>query len=137
MLQCQRKSASEYFNYKNTFSIVLFFFVDANYNFVCVDAGFRGRIPGSGVFTNAELYKKLKTKILYLPQPVPLNGREENATYFFIGDGDFPSNENLMKVYPRQYPEGSKERIFNYRICRTRRVVERIWPRVIRFPSAS
>ena len=29
-----------------------------------------------------------------------------------------------MKVYPGQHPKGSKERIFNYRICRARRVVE-------------
>jgi len=32
-----------------------------------------------------------------------------------------------MKVYPGQHPKGSKERIFNYRICRTRRVVENIF----------
>jgi hypothetical protein len=32
VLQCPRKSASEYFNYKNAFSIVLFALVDANYN---------------------------------------------------------------------------------------------------------
>jgi len=98
---------------------------------VCVDAGCQGRIPNSGAFTNTVPYKKLETKILYLPQPVPLNGREKR--YIFIY---FSSAENLMKVYPRQYPEGSKERIFNYRICIVRRVLlERMWPRVIVFPS--
>jgi len=35
VLQCPRNSASEYFNYKNAVSIVLFALVDANYNFVC------------------------------------------------------------------------------------------------------
>ena len=38
VLQCPRNSASEYFNYKNAFSIVLFALVDANYNFMFVDA---------------------------------------------------------------------------------------------------
>jgi len=100
------------------------FFVDANYYFVCVEVECQGRIPDSGVFTNTELYKKLVTKILYLPQPVPLNGREKKIllSLLYIEDEDFPSSENLMKVYPRKYPEGSKERIFNYRICRARRV---------------
>jgi len=50
VLQCQRKSANEYFDCKTTFSIVLFFFVDDNYNFVCVDAGCQGRIQDNGVF---------------------------------------------------------------------------------------
>ena len=47
--------------------------------------------------------------------------------YFFIGDEAFHLRENLMKVYPGQHPKGSKERIFNYRICRARRVVENVF----------
>jgi hypothetical protein len=73
-------------------------------------------------FTNTELYKKLETKNLRLPQPVPFNGGEKSVPYFFIGDKAFPLDENLMKIYPGQHPKGSKERIFNYRICRARRV---------------
>jgi len=83
VLQCPRNSASEYFNYKNAFSIVLFALVDANYSFMFVGAGFQGRISGSGVFTNTELYKKLETKTLCLPQTVPLNVREKRVPYFF------------------------------------------------------
>jgi len=32
-----------------------------------------------------------------------------------------------MKVYPGQLSKGSKERIFNYRICKARRVVENVF----------
>jgi hypothetical protein len=64
VLQCPRYSANEYFNYKNAFSIVLFALVDANYNFMFVDAGCWGRISDSGVITNTELYTKLETKKL-------------------------------------------------------------------------
>jgi hypothetical protein len=81
----------------------------------------------SGVFANTELYKKLEAKTLCLPQPVPLNGREKSVPFFFIGDEAFHLSENLMKVYPGQHPKGSKERIFNYRICRARRVVENVF----------
>jgi len=83
VLQCPRNNASEYFNYKNAFSIVLFALVDANYNFMFVDAGCQGRISESGVFTNTELYKKLDAKTLCLPQPVPLNGREKKCSILF------------------------------------------------------
>jgi hypothetical protein len=61
VLQCPRNSASEYFNYKNTFSNVLFALVYANYNFMFVNAGCRGRISDVGGFTNTKLYKKLET----------------------------------------------------------------------------
>jgi len=92
-----------------------------------VDAGCQGRISDSGVLTNTELYKKLETKTSCFPQLVPLNRREKSVPYFFIGDEAFPLSENLMKVYPGQHPKGSKERIFNYRICRARRVVENVF----------
>ena len=55
--QCATNKTSEYVSYKNTFSIVPFALVDANYNFMFVDAGFQGRIPDSGVVTNVELCK--------------------------------------------------------------------------------
>jgi len=84
VLQCPRNSASEYFNYKNAFITVLFALVDANYNFIFVDAGCEGRNSDRGVFTNTELYKKLEAKNLSLPQPVPLNGREKSVPYFFL-----------------------------------------------------
>lgn len=32
-----------------------------------------------------------------------------------------------MKVYPGYYTKGSKQRIFNYRLCRARRVVENVF----------
>ena len=127
VLQCPRNSASEYFNYTNAFSIVLFALVDANYNFMFVNVGCQGRISDSCVFANTELYKKLETKTLCLPQPVPLNWREKSVPYFFTGDEAFPLSENLMKVYPGQHPEGSKEQIFNYRTCRAQRVVENVF----------
>jgi hypothetical protein len=84
VLQCPRNNASEYFNYKNAFSIVLFALVDANNNFMFVDAGCQGRISDSGVFTNTELYKKLEAKNLCLPQPVPLNGTEKVLHTFLL-----------------------------------------------------
>ena len=57
----------------------------------------------------------------------PFKQERKKFSYFFIGDEAFPLSENLLKVYPGQHPKGSKERIFNYRICRARRVVENVF----------
>ena len=82
----------------------------------------------TAVLLQTELHKKLETNTLCLPQAVPLNGREKKSVpYFFIGDEAFPLSENLMKVYPGRHPKGSKERIFNYRICKSWRVVENVF----------
>jgi hypothetical protein len=96
----------------NTFSIVLFALVDANYKFMFVDVGSQGRIADSGVVTNTELYKIWKQKPR-LSQPMPFNGREKRVPYFFIGVEAFPLIENLIKGYPGQHSKASKERIFN------------------------
>jgi len=51
----------------------------------------------------------------------------KKCSIHFIGDEAFPLSENLMKVYPGQHPKNSKERIFNYKICRARRVEENVF----------
>ncbi|XP_011884009.1 PREDICTED: uncharacterized protein LOC105571142, partial [Vollenhovia emeryi] len=128
IIQCPIRSGSEFFSYKEMFSIVLFALVDANYNFMFVDVGCQGRISDGGVFANTELYNKLETKSLRIPQPTPLvNGSTKCIPYFIIGDEAFALTEYLMKVYPGFYPKGSKERIYNYRICRARRIVENVF----------
>ena len=83
VLQCPRNSAGVYFNYKNAFGIVLIALVGADYNFMFVDAECQGRISDSGIFSNTELYKKLETKTLCLPRPVPLSGREKCSILFY------------------------------------------------------
>ena len=108
VLQSPRNSVNEYFNYKNAITIVLFTLLDANYNFMFVDDGCQGRISDSGTVMNTALRKSLPTKTLHLPQPVPLNRREKVFHTYFTGDAALPWSENLMKVYPGQYPKGLK-----------------------------
>jgi hypothetical protein len=122
VLQCPRNSASEHFNYKNVFSIVLFAIVDANYKFMFVDAGCQGRISDIVFLRTLSCIKNWKQKPYVLLSLFLLNGTVKSVPYFFIGDEAFPLGENLTKVYPGQHPKGSKERIFKYSICRARRV---------------
>lgn len=127
VLQAPINSGSEFFNYKSSFSIVLFALVDADYNFLFVDVGCQGRISDGGVFKNSELNNKLQQNSLCFPKAEPLQGRQNQVPYFFIGDDAFALNDNLMKPYSGIHPKGSLERLFNYRICRARRVVENVF----------
>nr|CAI5846621.1 unnamed protein product [Callosobruchus analis] len=50
-------SGSEFYNYKGTFSIVLFAIANANYNFLYASVGCQGRISDGGVFKSTSFHK--------------------------------------------------------------------------------
>lgn len=124
VIQSPHKSGSEFFNYKGTFSIVLMALVDAHYNFIFVDIGCQGRISDGGVFRNTTLWKKLENDQLILPADEPLPSKTNTLPYVFLGDDAFALNKHMMKPYTGVYEKGNAKRIFNYRLCRARRVVE-------------
>ncbi|XP_023311663.1 uncharacterized protein LOC111692132 [Anoplophora glabripennis] len=93
-------SGTEYYNYKNFFSIVLFAFVDANYNFMYVDIGCQGWISDGGVFKNTNLYRKLERNELNIPAPCPLQVPYlPEGPYMLLGDKAFSLNEYTMKPF--------------------------------------
>ncbi|XP_046665756.1 uncharacterized protein LOC124357762 [Homalodisca vitripennis] len=123
-IQCPPKSGSEYFNYKSFFSFVLFALVDADYNFMFVDVGCQSRISDGGVFKNSQLYDNIEKGNLKLPPPSPLPNSSIPSPYVILGDDAFALSDSLMKPYSGYHPQGSPERIYNYRLSRARRVVE-------------
>lgn len=125
-IQAPPNEGSYYFNYKGFHSIVLLALVDANYNFIYIDCGGNGRISDGGIYKNSSLYKAMNgnTNALKIPARKPLPGRKQNVSYCIIGDDAFALNHNLMKPYPRSANLSAKQKIFNYRLCRARRVVE-------------
>ncbi|CAH2010569.1 unnamed protein product [Acanthoscelides obtectus] len=85
----------------------------------------QGRISDGGVFNNCELNEKIQNNALNIPEPTDaLPARTEEVPYYFVGDEAFALSENMMKVYSGYHERGSKERIYNYRLCRAHRVVE-------------
>lgn len=101
--------------------------VDADYNFLYVDIGCQGGVSDGGVFKNCQLYKDLAEQKLHFPAPSILPGRQENVPFVFVADEAFAMSENIMKPYSGLHPKGTKERIFNYRLSRARRVVENVF----------
>lgn len=120
-------SGSEFINYKGTFSIVMMALVDANYCFSYVDIGCQGRISDGGVFRNTSLFKKLEEGELNIPLPHPISSNGPPLPYVIVADDAFSLSQNLMKPYPGNHDKGSKERHFNYRLSRARRVVENVF----------
>lgn len=127
LLQAPIHSGSDYYNYKSFFSIVLFALVDAEYNFLYANVGCQGRISDGGVFRNSDLFKKLEKNCLNLPPCSTLPGKNKKIPFVYLGDEAFPLTQNIMKPYSGLHPSGSKQRIFNYRISRSRRVVENVF----------
>lgn len=126
-LQCPPKSGSDYINYKKYFSIVLFALVDADYNFLYANVGCQGRISDGGVFNNSALCRLLNDNELNIPHKTPLPGRNLPVPYFFLGDDAFPLQPHIIKAYDGNHTMGSSKRVFNYRVCRGRRVVENVF----------
>lgn len=120
------KSGSYFFNYKGTFSIVLFAIVNANYEFIYIHEGTNGRISDGGVLRRTDFFDKLENHDLNIPEPEKLTSSSFVCPYGFIGDEAFSLSENVWKPFP-QIGISKEERIFNYRLSRARRVVENVF----------
>ena len=116
-------SGSYYFNYKNSFSIVLLALVDANYRFIYIDVGCNGRISDGGVFRNSSLSLALSENSLNMPDPRIVDGDDSPLPYVVVADDAFPLKTYIMKPYSQRGLTPEK-RIFNYRFSRARRIVE-------------
>ena len=97
--------------------------VDHDYKFIFVDPGFNGRIGDSGVFRNSFLSRSLEENSLNIPEPSILDDTETVVPYIIVGDDAFPLRPYIMKPYGKRALT-VEERIFNYRLSRTRRIVE-------------
>lgn len=113
-------SGSYFYNYKGYFSIVLLAVVDANLEFIYANVGQNGRISDGGVIDNTMFYKKLKKGDLNVPKKEETIG---NLNFVFVGDEAFSLREDFLKPYA-QKGLTYDQRIFNYRLSRSRRVVE-------------
>ena len=123
LIKQPKNSGSYYFNYKNTFSIVLLALVDANYKFIYVDVGCNGRISDGGVFRNSTLSTALEENLVCVPKARIMDDGNTELPYVVVADDAFPLKVNIMKPYPFRGLSFDK-RIYNCRLSRARRIVE-------------
>lgn len=116
-------SGSAFYNYKQQHSIVLLAMADANYNFTYVNVGMNGRISDGGIFWESDLAKALEKNWLNFPEDRPLPGRTKAVPCVIVADAAFTLSNYILKPYPFR-GLNEKQRIFNYRLSRARRVIE-------------
>ena len=116
-------SGSLYHNYKVFFSIVLMGLVDADYKFIWADVGGCGHMSDSQIFQDCELHDCIEEGSIGFPEADELPGDDKKTPYFILGDDIFALRRYLMKPFTIRRMN-KKERIYNYRISRGRRVVE-------------
>ena len=90
---------SEYYNYKNTKSIVLLVVAGSNYEVTWADVGMNGRISDGGVLKRNKLGQMLEERSLNLPALEALPGRSVPTPYVFIGDDALALQPNFMKPF--------------------------------------
>ena len=97
--------------------------MDADYKFIYVDVGCNGRISDGGVFKNCSLYHPMEANNLNMNSKCRLPGIDTDVPYAFVADDAFPLKTYILKPYGQ--PNLTKQkRVFNYRLSRSRRIVE-------------
>lgn len=78
---------------------MLFAGADANYKFIFVDIGGKGRFGDAYIFENCKFGKNLKNGTLNLPAPMSLITGGELLPHVVIGDGAFALLANCICPY--------------------------------------
>ena len=115
-------SGSFYYNYKGFHSMVLLAIANANYEFLHVSFGTKGRISDGGVIENTDFYLKLLAGELKLPELNPKN----ELPFVFVSDEAFAMRKDFLKPFNVRALDNQR-RIFNYRLSRARRVIENVF----------
>ncbi|EFA13153.1 Putative nuclease HARBI1-like Protein [Tribolium castaneum] len=122
-VQAPPNSGSLFYNYKNSFNIVLLAACDANYIFTLIDIGAYGSQSDGGIFKESIFGRAMESNNLNIPPDDYIPATNVKIPYAVVADEAFPLKKFIMRPYPgRQLTH--KKRIFNYRLSRARRVIE-------------
>ncbi|KAK4876884.1 hypothetical protein RN001_009390 [Aquatica leii] len=100
-----------YYNYKGFYSIVLLALVNANKEFIMIDAGMNGKVSDGGVFFYSKLGSLIENEAFnqLLPQSSTLPNTDELFPYIVIADEAFALHKHVMKPYSQRGLTSDKE----------------------------
>lgn len=122
-IQKPSHSGSEYYNYKKYFSLVLQAISDADYKFIAIEVGGKGRQSDGGTFHFSTLNKLLTNNRFNMPAPQNPPGSNQTLPHVLVGDEAYPLKTYLMRPYPSGNLNREKK-IFNRRLSRARVTIE-------------
>nr|CAD2165111.1 unnamed protein product [Meloidogyne enterolobii] len=127
-LRKPNNSGSLYHDYKRNFSLNMLALCDFRFRIIYVDVGEYGYKGDANVFSSSSLKAKLNDNLLNIPEPTNLPGLPDSdkINYFIVADAAFPLSLNIMKPFAGN-ALSHKQRIYNYRISRARRVIENVF----------
>ena len=100
--------------------------VNADYKFIGVDIGANGSASDAAMFNHSEMKEVIENGTIGFPAADPLPNDDRPMLYFIIGDDAWPLRTWPMKPFSkRNFPDA--ERIFSYRLSRSRRVEENVF----------
>ncbi|XP_018372439.1 PREDICTED: uncharacterized protein LOC108767196 [Trachymyrmex cornetzi] len=128
-MQCPNNAGSNFYNYKNSHSIVLLAICDAHYNFLFVDIGAYGRRSDGGVFKESTFGQKFETSTIKVPKEECIYAGGPLLPYCLVGDEAFPLKPYLLRSYPRGGKKtlNADQHVYNYRLSRARRIIENVF----------
>ena len=122
-IKCPKSTESLYHNYKEFFSLVLPAICDANYCFKLFDVGQYDSNNDSSVIIHSNMGGYFEDHSNNIPQPESVEGCDfDPLPHFLVEDELFLLNTWLMQ--PCLGKLADQERVFNYRLSRSRRVIK-------------
>lgn len=123
-----QESASDYYNRKGYYSIIVQALVDFRGLFLDVYIGWPGKVHDARVFINSSLYNKGNSGTLFPRMLKTMHGVD--VPLVMLGDPAYPALPWLMKPFPENPHTTSQQKLYNYRQSRARMVVENSFGRL-------
>lgn len=124
-IQPPKEHATDYYNYKGWYSIVLLACVDYKYRFMYINVGATGRNNDSYIYEGSLLKKEMEGSALFQENQKLISG--VSVPIFLLGDSAFKMSCRLIKPYPYSLELNEHQISFNRQLSRARRVVENVF----------
>lgn len=116
----EKDQATDYYNFKGWYSLILFALVDYRFRFMYTSVGAPGRCNDSQLYEDSQLKKFVEDK--FKERVKNICGTD--VPMYLIGDSAFRLSETMMKPHPFLVNKTPEQENFNYHLSKCRRVVE-------------